>query len=57
MALFTVSWTIQLDANDAEDAVRQAVQILADPNSTATDFEAINEDEQCEVEHVDSRTL
>lgn len=38
MRNFTVEWLIELDAEDAVDAARQALAIHRDPDSIATVF-------------------
>lgn len=44
MAKFTVRWEIEMwDATDARDAAKQALEIMRDPDSTATVFDVIDE--------------
>lgn len=35
---FVVTWTINIDGKSAEDAARQSLEIMRDPESTATIF-------------------
>lgn len=39
MTEFTVTWTIDLDADSAQEAAQRAREIQRDPESTATFFE------------------
>ena len=39
MTEYTVTWTIQVDANNEHDAAIKAWQIQHDPDSTATVFD------------------
>jgi spore germination protein YaaH len=39
---YTVSWTIELDADTPEDAARQALEIHRDPDSWATHFVVVD---------------
>ena len=38
---YTINWTIEVDANSPEEAANQALEIMRDPDSTATVFEVI----------------
>jgi len=42
MASYTVIWTIDIEADDVEDAARQARAIQLDPESIATVFTVLN---------------
>jgi hypothetical protein len=44
MARFLVKWGIDIEADSAEDAARQALAIQRDPDSTATVFDVKNKD-------------
>jgi hypothetical protein len=45
MPSFHISWEIELNAADEVDAARKALAIQRDPNSIATVFDVINQDE------------
>lgn len=44
MNTYIVNWSIDIDAQNPQDAARQALEILRDTNSTATYFDVINTD-------------
>lgn len=43
MKTYTVQWEIMLDADDPEQAARQALDIMQDANSDALYFKVIHE--------------
>ena len=43
MTEFTVDWTININASTAEEAARQAFDIMSKPDTTATVFNVIDE--------------
>jgi hypothetical protein len=43
MKTYTVQWEIELDADDPEQAARQALDIMQDVNSEALYFKVIHE--------------
>jgi hypothetical protein len=45
MTWYRVEWNINVEAENPEDAVRQALEIQRDPESIATVFEVIECDE------------
>jgi hypothetical protein len=49
MTIYTVEWSIHLEAESVEDAVRQAWGILQDPESTATYFRVTGVEGEKEV--------
>ena len=42
--LYTVTWSIEIDATGIHDAARQAAEIIRDPNSLALVFDVVSED-------------
>ena len=42
--LYTVTWSIEIDATGIHDAASQALAIMRDPNSLATVFDVVSED-------------
>ena len=44
-----VMWTIDVDANDPVDAARCALEIMRDPESTATCFQVVSKGEGGEM--------
>lgn len=53
MAEYRVIWSIELEAEDEEDAATRALEIMLAPDSDATLFEVV--DEQGQVSEVDLR--
>ena len=43
MQEYRVTWKIEVDANNPEDAAKQALAIQRDPESTAVVFEVVDE--------------
>ena len=50
---YTVEWIIEVQAENAEDAARQALAIQRDRKSMATVFDVIEADGSGEAERVD----
>jgi len=48
MKEYLVQWEIELKAESAEDAARQALAIMRDPDSMATVFDVFDEDGESE---------
>lgn len=44
MKPYVVSWTIEIDADSPEQAVREARKVMLDPQSLATVFHVVDED-------------
>jgi len=43
---WTVRWTIEVDAEYADEAAQRALEIMQDPASTAQYFEVVGEDNE-----------
>ena len=66
MKRYVVTWEIDIDAESAEDAARQALAIQRDPNSLATIFDCVHVEETedgnidvlaCDTERIDVTAL
>ena len=44
MTTYTVTWTMEIDAETPEEAAREALEIHRDPASLATVFDVYDED-------------
>lgn len=51
MAMFKVTWEMDLDAENAREAAQLALAVHRDPSSIATCFEV--EDDTGNIEHID----
>lgn len=53
MKTYTVTWDIELDADNPIEAAREALKIQRDESSWATAFSVVDNDDQSGMWHVD----